>query len=179
MIPGPAAQASADPVAESEVSVAEPGFDVAVAHRWFAVETNNAFWDLLERPDRSREEDRRMVDLAHASAYHWSHAGDEVNRQRADVALANAYAATDAGDLAVAYAKRALAGLSALADRLADWDRAVTLDALSRAYAAAGGRELAARYRAEARAAGDALAEDEDRAVFDRLYAPWPFRPVG
>ena len=34
----------------------EPTFDLAAAHRWFAVEANNAAWALVGRDDRSSDE---------------------------------------------------------------------------------------------------------------------------
>ncbi|NJM49445.1 MAG: hypothetical protein HC860_27425 [Alkalinema sp. RU_4_3] len=36
--------------------MSQPPFDVAVAHRWFAVEFNNRAWDLVEKTDRTADE---------------------------------------------------------------------------------------------------------------------------
>ncbi len=48
-----------------------PDFDVAAAHRYFAAKCFNDAWDLIEKPDRTAEDDRRMVALSQASFYHW------------------------------------------------------------------------------------------------------------
>lgn len=48
-----------------------PPFDLARAHRWFSADCFNRVWALLDKPDRSPEEDERMVSLAHASLAHW------------------------------------------------------------------------------------------------------------
>ncbi len=48
-----------------------PNFDLIAAHRYFAAHCYNEVWDLLDKPNRSAEEDRRMVALSQASIYHW------------------------------------------------------------------------------------------------------------
>lgn len=156
--------------------MAEPTFDVAVAQRWFAVETNNAAWALIAHEVLTTDQALLLVDLAHASAYHWRQVGTAVNEQRAAVLLANAYAAAGNPEAAVLYAKRALALYKTHAADLEDWDHAFALDAAARAYAVAGTRKSAAAYRSEARTAGDAIADPEDRAVFDAHFAVWPWR---
>jgi len=45
-------------------------------HRRFATECFNAAWDLLEKPDRTPEEVDEMLDLAHASRWHWTQTKD-------------------------------------------------------------------------------------------------------
>jgi hypothetical protein len=156
--------------------MAEPAFDVTVAHRWFAVETNNAAWALIEQEVLTTDQALLLVDLAHTSAYHWRQVGSVVNEQRAAVLLANAYAAAGNPEAAVLHAKRSLAIGKSSAAELADWDVAFALDAAARAYAVAGTRKSAASYRVQAREAGDAIADAEDRAVFDAHFAQWPWR---
>jgi hypothetical protein len=48
-----------------------PDFDVAAAHKYFAAHCFNKAWDLLEKPDRTAEDERLMVALNQASIYHW------------------------------------------------------------------------------------------------------------
>lgn len=45
-------------------------------HRKLATACFNAVWDLLEKPDLTMEETDRMLDLAHASRWHWSQTKD-------------------------------------------------------------------------------------------------------
>ncbi len=40
-------------------------------HEKFAKASFNKTWDLLEKKDRSPEEDNEMVHTAHSSRYHW------------------------------------------------------------------------------------------------------------
>ena len=55
---------------------------VQQGHRGFAAQAFNAVWDLL-LSDRSVDDDDRMVDLAHASYWHWTQVEGEADRQLA------------------------------------------------------------------------------------------------
>lgn len=57
-----------------------PEFDLAAAHRYFAAECFNRAWDLIDKPDRTPEEDDEMIRLNQASLYHWSQREDCTNR---------------------------------------------------------------------------------------------------
>jgi hypothetical protein len=61
---------------------AAPGFDLAEAHRFFAADCFNRAWDLIEKPDRTPEDDRTMAALSRASIYHWSQRPDCTDRNR-------------------------------------------------------------------------------------------------
>jgi len=41
------------------------------AHRHFSATCFNGVWELLEKSDRSAEDDRLLCEMAHASLYHW------------------------------------------------------------------------------------------------------------
>lgn len=53
-----------------------PDFDLASAHRYFSSECFNHAWDLIEKPDRTPEEDEEMVLLSLTSCWHWSRRSD-------------------------------------------------------------------------------------------------------
>ncbi|HTX90824.1 MAG TPA: hypothetical protein VMC09_06365 [Anaerolineales bacterium] len=53
-----------------------PDFDVAKAHRFFAADCFNHAWDLIDKPSRTPEEDRTMLQLGLASLWHWSQVPD-------------------------------------------------------------------------------------------------------
>lgn len=53
-----------------------PPFDLAVAHKYFAAQCFNLTWDLLDQPERSDADNRRMEALAMASLCHWIHRED-------------------------------------------------------------------------------------------------------
>jgi hypothetical protein len=48
-----------------------PSFEITAAHKYFAAHCFNAAWDLIDKPERTTEDDRMMVALSQASIYHW------------------------------------------------------------------------------------------------------------
>jgi hypothetical protein len=147
----------------------EPPFDLAKAHRWFAVEFNNQAWDLVEKANRSAEETQQMIHLAHASALHWQAVGTALNCQRGENLLATVYAAADIPKAAVWHAERCLSLSVQNAKEETPFDRATALGCAARAHALAGDAAQADRLRTLAQAAAAAL-DDEDRGVFEKLY---------
>ena len=61
-------------------------------HKKFAVELFNQVWDLLEKEDRSVEEDDRMVHAAHASRFHWGEIGTPLEFERGEWQVSRVYA---------------------------------------------------------------------------------------
>jgi len=55
---------------------AAPTFDLAAAHKYFAADCFNKAWDLIEKPERTSEDDRLMVALNQASIFHWLNRAD-------------------------------------------------------------------------------------------------------
>ncbi len=143
--------------------------DKKQAHRWFAVEYNNQAWDLLDQPNRSPDDNERLIALAHAAYLHWLEAGDQLNEQRAWCLLATCYT----------LGRRALEGVRAaehclrLAERNGDqqtpFDRATAHGCAALAFGYASMVARASEQANLAAAAADQLEED-DRAVFSRYY---------
>jgi hypothetical protein len=57
-----------------------PPFDLARAHRWFSADCFNRVWTLIEKPDRTPDDNERMVSLAHAALAHWRERADCTQR---------------------------------------------------------------------------------------------------
>ena len=49
-----------------------PDFDTEQAHRYFSTHCFNMAWQLIEKPDRTPEDDEQMIRLAQASLWHWT-----------------------------------------------------------------------------------------------------------
>jgi len=143
-----------------------PPFEVDKAHKWFAIEFNNGTWDALEKQDRTAEETNSMVHLAHASTYHWSQIGTDVEYQRGLCLVAQVHAAAGDGQTAVRHAELCLSILEHQSDKFQDWDEAFSLDALARAHAATGNSEAAASAKQQAEAAGNEIAGEDDKQFF-------------
>jgi hypothetical protein len=85
----------------------------------------------------------------------------------------HAYAVLGHGALAAMFAQSSLR----ICDEngIGDFDRAYAYEAVARAAAASGDLDEARRFRALAREAGDAIADDEDKSIFDGdlVAGPW------
>jgi hypothetical protein len=51
-------------------------FDLEAAHRFFAAECFNKAWDLIDKPNRTAEENEQMIRLSLASVWHWTQRTD-------------------------------------------------------------------------------------------------------
>jgi hypothetical protein len=154
--------------------------DAGPWHRHFAIECNNRAWD-LSVADRSAAEDREMLDVAHASAHHWAHAGDELNRMRAAMLVAEVHALLGMGPTALALAEE-MRDYFAGREETPDWELAFA-HAIHAHAAATAGREAehASSYRV-AEQAIEAIAGEQDRDIvqqtFDHVPAPDRHAPV-
>lgn len=50
----------------------QPPFDLAAAHKYFSVDCFNRAWDLIDKPNRTPEENEEMLRLSLASTWHWT-----------------------------------------------------------------------------------------------------------
>ncbi len=133
-------------------------------HRRFAVECNNGAWDLMSKPQRTPDEDRDLLNMAYAAAFHWSQVGTPLNAARADVTLAHAHALLGQGDMALLYARRCLAWFES--NPCEDWDLAFAHAEMAHAAAMLRDAPLHAKHYAEAQSRGAAIQNDEDRRAF-------------
>ena len=141
-----------------------------IAHRQLGVDAFNHVWTLLEKRDRTREEDDEMLHEAHASTYHWLKAPEcrPENRARGEWICSRTYTELGRAEPALHHARRCLK----LCEEhgIGDWDIAFAHEALARAYAIAGRAEKARRHEERARELGAAIAQEEDREhLFEAL----------
>jgi hypothetical protein len=136
--------------------------------RQLGVDLFNEVWRLME----TREDDDRMVNAAHASAFHWAAAPEckPENRARSEWLISRVYTVLGRGEAAVWHAQRCLEWCESAG--IGDWDLAYAYEALARAHAVARtGSGEAGAWKAKARKAGDAIVDPEDREHFDEDYA--------
>ena len=103
-------------------------------HRKIAAACFNRTWDYLEQKNRSPDDDQIMLNLAHASRYHWSLIGKPWNFTTGDWQISRVYAALNQPDLALSFAKKALeiSEKNNLSERLIS-----AYEGMARAYAVA------------------------------------------
>jgi hypothetical protein len=134
------------------------------AERQLAVDLFNGVWTLLDKPDRTPEEDDMMLHAAHASRYHWGNVGEPVNFVRGEWQISRVYSVLKRAEPAHYHARRSLA--LCLANNIGDFDLAFAYEALARAAMIAEDEEELRRYLELARAAGGKIAEEDDKQVF-------------
>jgi len=140
---------------------AEPAFDVASAHRYFAVHCFNAAWGLIDKPSRTPEEDRQMVALNQASIYHWQSRPDCTRQNlsigywqasRIHAVLANPGEAQRSAEICLEYS-----------EGLEPFFIGYAYEALARAALLAGDRAKSAEHASRARAQAERVEDAEDR----------------
>ena len=144
--------------------------EVKRMHRYFAVECNNAAWDLAEAPERNDEQTQEMIRLAEVAAWHWSQVGMPINVARADMLLGWICNIVGQSTYAQSYTDAVAAQLQAKPEGMSEWDDAffMLLEAYTRVNAGglSGLDSLAAQLDA-ARSKLDA----SEQEVFDRFRA--------
>jgi hypothetical protein len=137
-------------------------------HRKIGSDLFNYTWSLLDLKRRSPQERDEMLHAAHASRYHWGHAGTELNMSIGEWQLSRVYATVGRAEPALYHGQRALD--LARRGKLAAFYLAYGYEALARAASLAGQRSARNRYMKEARRIGAGVrAKDERRMLFEDL----------
>jgi hypothetical protein len=139
------------------------------AQRQLAKDLFGRVWTLLEMEGRTAEQDDEMIHAAHASRFCWGEVGGPEHRARGEWQCSRVYSVLGRGEPAVHHARRCLEICQE--NGIGDWDLAFAYEALARAHAVASEADEAALYKDLAREAGEAIADAEDREVFDADYA--------
>ena len=132
---------------------------------------NNIAWELSTQP-RSTIQDREMLDAAHASAWHWSKVGTQLNQMRATMLLAEVHALLGFGASAFTFAVEMRAYF--LGNDTPDWELAFTHTIYAHAaYAAGRFADHRAAYE-QASIALMALTDEEDRNIVTKTFDQVP-----
>jgi DNA-binding transcriptional MerR regulator len=158
--------------AMTETASLDPSESPALHERW-GKNLFNDTWRLMEKEDRTPDEDALMAHQAHASLYHWLRCGTPANAARGEWQVSRVYCVLRRPEPAVYHARRVLDICQR--NGIGDWDLAFAYEALARAYAVAGDGDEARRWLEQARLASVDIAEDDDR---DLLLADLETIPV-
>ena len=138
-----------------------PDFDTQTAHQFFAGQCFNSAWDLMEKSNRTPEEDEQMLRLSLASHWHWTQRND-YNAKTKSIAhwqTSRIYTLLGQAENARRYAQLCL---QASQDRgVAPFYLAYAYEALARAEAMTGNRKDMAFHLAEAHQIANTITESE------------------
>lgn len=133
-------------------------------HRKFAVGLFNLVWSLLDKKDRSKEDDYKMVHAAHASRFHWGEIGAPLHFERGEWQVSRVYSVLKRSEPALHHAKRCLEICKE--NGIGDFDIAFAYEAMARAQATAGKKEECQKYIQLAKGAGEQITKKEDKDYF-------------
>ena len=133
----------------------KPDFDLDTAHKHFSAACFNKTWDLLDKKDRTAEDDEQMIRLTLASHYHWTQRED-YNATKASVAhwqTSRVYTVVGQGKNARRYGKLCLE--VSKGEGVGPFYLGYAYEALARAEMVAGNQEKMEKYLESARQAAD------------------------
>ncbi len=144
----------------------EKTYTLTQAQLYFATTFNGRTWELLDKKDRTQDEDRMMVEYAYASMTHWRAAGTAVRHKRGEWMISRVHAVLGEGKPALEHARRCLEITEGNQEEMEDFDYAYAYEAVARAFAVNGDRIEAKKFIDRAQTAGEAIKGKEDRETF-------------
>jgi tetratricopeptide (TPR) repeat protein len=137
-------------------------------HRKLGARSFNEAWKYLEKAGRTARDNRRLLNLVHASRFHWSLVGTPRNQAVGDWQISRAYAALGEPTLALEFARSSLElceknDLSEL--------QGTAYEAMARAYALAKDFPRARSYLKKAREhlAASPIDEEERKTFLSQI----------
>ena len=133
-------------------------------HKKSAIDLFNLTWSLLDKKDRTPEEDDKMIHAAHASRFHWGEIGTPLEFERGEWQISRVYSVLKRGEPALYHAERCLN--ICRKNGIGDFDIAFAYEALARAYAVAGQRIQSEAHLKLAKEAAQQIKKEEDKNYF-------------
>lgn len=105
-------------------------------HKQMAVDLFNRTWNLIEKQERTEEDDDTMLYAAMASRYHWGIVGTPLNFARGEWQISRVYAILGKAEAALHHARKS--EKLCLEHDLGAFDLGFAYEAMARAYAVSG-----------------------------------------
>ena len=140
-------------------------FDQAAAHKYYSGNCFNQAWELIDKEQRTPEEDEQMIRLTHASFYHWTQRPD-YSSTSASIGYWQAsrvYASLGQTENAARYGNLCLD--VSQEEGVQPFFLGFAYEALARAAAAAGNHQDMNTYLAKARETAAEVQEADDRQM--------------
>lgn len=158
----------------------EERITLAQAQLEFAKSIFNSIWILLDKEDRSQEEDQEMLLAAYASLYHWTKVGTAVHHQRGSWMISRVHQSLGEAEPALKWAQHCFEISEKHQSEMEDFDLAYAQEALARAYARAGDQEQALIHWRQAADLGEQIQDPADKKIFQEDFrgGNWHHLPV-
>lgn len=123
----------------------------------------NHTWDLLDKEDRTRKEEDRMIHAAHASRFLWEDIGTPQNRAVGEWQVSRVYATLGRPEPAMYHAKRCLEIIDGAA--IEGFYRASGYEGIARAHSVAGDVAECVKYIDLAKEEAKKVVDEEEKAI--------------
>jgi hypothetical protein len=133
-------------------------------HKRFAVDLFNLTWSLLDKKDRTREDEDKMIHAAHASRYHWGEIGTPLEFERGEWQISRVYSILGRSEPALFHAQKCLSICTE--NEIGDFDIAFAYEAMARALSIAGDKTEPTKHHQQANRAGGNIREEEEKGYF-------------
>jgi hypothetical protein len=143
----------------------KPSFDTAEAHRYFSAQCFNQAWELIDKTDRTTEEDRQMLLRTQASLWHWTQREDctDQNLSVGHWQTARVYALLGQADNAREHGRLSLE----YSAKEPPFYQAYAYEALARAEMVAGDKAAMAEYLDKARELTETLTDPDEKKFLE------------
>ncbi len=139
--------------------------DATTWHRIFAASAFNQAWDLIEKSERSSEEEAAMLMASFASRHHWEAVGTDENRVVGDWQIAHVASILGFASLSLCFARAALD--RAVEQGFEGWRLASCHEGMARAHACSGDLAERDRHIRAARRLLDSVDDPEERGLVE------------
>ncbi len=133
-------------------------------HKKFAVEAFNNTWNYIEKENRTEDDDMKMINLAHASRYHWGFVGQALHFERGEWLIAKVYSELKVFDRALYHSKKCLS--ICIENDILDFDIAFAYEGLARSYKLMNDEEKFKTNFDLAMKVSEDIADQEDKEYF-------------
>ncbi len=133
-------------------------------HKKFAINLFNLVWELLDKEERTADDDDRMLYAANASRFHWGEIGTSLEFERGEWQISRVYSVLNRAEDAIYHAQRCHD--ICVENGIGDFDIAFAYEALARAYAVAGDSGKSKEYILSGEKAGELIEDEGNREYF-------------
>ena len=142
----------------------EECFSTQEWHKKQAVDNFNGTWDLIDKKDRTEEENLKMIHMAHASRFHWGAVGTPLELARGEWQVSRVYSLAGMPESALYHAGQSLSLCEA--NNFGDFDLAFAYEAVARAYMVMKDKNNMDVFLLKALGAGNQIKNKEDKEYF-------------
>ncbi|MCT8137167.1 hypothetical protein H1D32_05075 [Anaerobacillus sp. CMMVII] len=131
-------------------------------HLKLAKDLFNLTWDLIEKSERTAEDDEKMIYAANASRFHWGYVGTSLNFARGEWQISRVYALLKRSEPALYHAKKSLE--LCLINELGELDLGFAYEAMARAATVQGDQRAQEKYLELAEEVASKMTEIENQS---------------